>query len=140
MPIRLEDDQQCYVCGKENAQGLRLDFDHSQAGVLKAVVVFSKHHQGYKGIVHGGMIGMVLDEMVVNLAWMERFPVVTVELNVRLKKAAKVGERVLLEGRLGEEKNRLLEGRSTAKNEAGELLAEATVRCMRIKSPDTDRA
>ena len=71
MNLRLEDDQMCYVCGKKNLKGLRLDFRHSKGGRLETTVVFSKKYQGFKGIVHGGVIAMVLDEMMVNLAWIE---------------------------------------------------------------------
>ena len=80
MPIKLEDDHMCYVCGQKNPQGLKLKFDRPRKGHLTAEVVFAKHHQGFKNIVHGGMIAMVLDEMIVNLAWKEGIPAVTGEL------------------------------------------------------------
>ncbi len=98
MPLRLEDDHMCYVCGQGNAQGLRLSFEHPEKGRLKATLSFSKHHQGFKNIVHGGMLAMVLDEMMVNLAWKEGIPAVTAELIVRLKKPTHIGEKVHLEG------------------------------------------
>ena len=135
MALKLEDDHGCYVCGKDNLQGLHLDFEHPKKGLLKATVVFAKHHQGFKGIVHGGMMAMVLDEMMVNLAWKEGIPAVTGELTVRLKKAAKTGQKVHLEGRLelsGEGK-RVFQASAQAKDEAGELLAEATATCVRVK-------
>ncbi len=132
MPLKLEDDQMCYVCGSKNPLGLKLHFEHPQRGLLKSTVVFSKEHQGFKGIVHGGMMAMVLDEMMVNLAWKEGIPAVTAELNVRLKKAAKIGQKVLLEGHLGRGSGRVLHTRSEAKNEKGEILATATAICLLI--------
>ena len=137
MSLNLEDDCMCYVCGKKNPQGLRLDFEHPEKNKLKASVIFSKHHQGYKNIVHGGLIATVLDEMMVNLAWKEGVPAVTVELNIRLKKAIPVDQKVLLEGQLdsvGEGKNRLIQASATAKDEKGVLLASGTATCLRIKS------
>ena len=133
MSLELQDDQMCYVCGKNNPQGFRLDFEHPQKGVLTATVVFAKEHQGYRDIVHGGMISMLLDEMMVNLAWKEGLPAVTAELNVRLKKPTRVGEKVYFEGRIDREEPRMLHARATAKNEAGEVLASATAICMRIR-------
>ena len=123
----------CFVCGKDNPQGFRLRFEHPQKGRLTATVVFSKHHQGYKNIVHGGMIATVLDEIMVNLAWKESIPVVTGELKVRLKKAALVGEKVFLEGRIDKEEGRIVYTSSTAKNTKGELLATAKASCLRVK-------
>ncbi len=76
---------------------------------------------------------MVLDEMMVNLAWKEGVPAVTVELTVRLKKAAKIGQKVLLEGHLGEGNGRVLKARSEARTETGELLATATASCILIR-------
>lgn len=137
MAIRLEDDFMCYVCGKDNPHGLKLQFQHVAKGHLTSEVVFSKQHQGYKGIVHGGMIAMVLDDLIVNLAWREGVPAVTGELKIRLKKPAKVGERILLEGFVSpgqEEKfaKRLFYAEATAKDSSGELLATAKGTCVRI--------
>lgn len=75
----------------------------------------------------------VLDEMMVNLAWVEKKPAVTAQLNVSLKKAAKVGEKIRLEGRITEEKARVIRTSAVAKNEKGEILAEAEGVCVRIR-------
>ncbi len=133
MPLELEDDHMCFVCGSKNPSGFKLQFEHPKKGLLRSSVVFSKEHQGFKDIVHGGMIATVLDEMMVNLAWKEGIPAVTVELNVRLKKAAKIGENILLEGRLGKSQGRVLHASSEAKNEGGEILASATATCILIR-------
>ena len=127
----------CYVCGSKNALGLKLHFEHPQKGLLRSTVVFAKEHQGFKEIVHGGMMAMVLDEMMVNLAWKEGIPAVTVELNVRLKKAVKIGQKVLLEGHLGKAQGRVLYASSEAKDEKGEVLASATATCILVhQKPD----
>lgn len=79
---------------------------------------------------------MLLDEIMVNLAWKEGAPVVTGELNVRLKKPTRVGEKVFFEGRIDREEPRLLRASATAKNKAGEVLASATAVCVRIRKPN----
>ena len=137
MPLKLEDDQMCYVCGSKNAHGFKLSFEHPSPGLLRSTVVFQKQHQGYRDIVHGGLMATLLDEMIVNLAWKEGLPSVTAEITVRLKKPAKVGETVHLEGRLDERAGgrtgRTLKGRAEARTAAGELLATAEATCIRIK-------
>ncbi len=134
MALYLEDDRMCYVCGLKNSKGFRLKFQHPARGRLTAVVTFSKEHQGFKNIVHGGMMAMILDEMMVNLAWKEGIPAVTAELNVRLKKPARIGEKIYFEGRVNEErrKGRVIYAASHAKNEAGEILASASAVCIRM--------
>lgn len=123
----------CYACGHENARGLKMRFEHPEKGILRSSIVFSKEHQGYKGVVHGGMLALVLDEMMVNLAWKEGLGAVTAELTVRLKKPTRVGETVRLEGRLDKAEGRLIRASAEAKNDAGELLASATAVCIRVK-------
>ncbi len=131
--MALEDDQMCYGCGSKNAQGLKLRFEHPEKGLLRSTVIFSKEHQGFKDIVHGGMVGLVLDEMMVNLAWKEGLPAVTAQMSFRLKKPVRVGETVYLEGRIDRQESRILYASATAKNAGGQLMATATAACMRIK-------
>lgn len=131
---RLEDDRMCYVCGKENSAGMRLDFEHPAPGRLSARVVFAKHHQGFKDIVHGGFVGMVLDEMMINLAWKEGLGAVTAELNVRLKRPTPVGAPVLFEGWIEGRKGRVLALGASAKDADGQLLAAATAKAL-VVSP-----
>jgi acyl-coenzyme A thioesterase PaaI-like protein len=53
----------CFVCGRQNPVGLKLDFyeDH-EANQLKAEVVVPDVYQGYPGVVHGGIVSAILDE------------------------------------------------------------------------------
>ena len=138
MPLFLEDDHRCYGCGKLNPEGLKLDFRHPQKGVLQTNVIFSQRHQGFKGIVHGGIMALVLDEVMLNLAWKEHIPAVTGELTVRLIKAAKIGQKVHFEGCLegGEEGKKVFYASATAKDDAGELIATAKATCIRMKDHD----
>ncbi|HTL70527.1 MAG TPA: PaaI family thioesterase [Candidatus Eisenbacteria bacterium] len=134
MPVVLEDDHMCFACGRLNAAGLRLRFDH-EPGILRSRVIFKKEHQGFKDVVHGGMMALVLDEMMVNLAWMEGHGAVTAELTVRLKKAARVGEEILLEGRIEGVRGKLLRAGADARTSTGELLATASASCIRTQAP-----
>lgn len=134
MKLDLADNHLCYVCGKDNPLGFKLEFKHPRQNLLTAEVVFSPHHQGFKDIVHGGIVSTLLDEMMVNLAWVEGIPAVTSELTVRLKKAVKVGERVFLEGVIDRREPRLLYASSTAKNSHGTVLATAEAKCLILKA------
>lgn len=131
--LKLEDDRMCFVCGERNTLGLRLQFKHLKPGLLLSHVVFEKHHQGYKNIVHGGMMATVLDEMMANLAWMEGKPAVTAEFKVNLKKPVKVGEKIALEGHLVREKGRVIYAKALAKNAKGETVATAEGACVKIR-------
>lgn len=134
MPVKpvLEDNQYCFVCGTRNPLGFKLKFDHPEKGLLRANLSFKPEHQGYRGIVHGGLVGTVLDEMMVNLAWIEKTPAVTAELTTRILKPVPVGELIQLEGRLDKNAGRVLYMRAEARSKDGVLLAEAKASCIRI--------
>ena len=135
--LLLADDQMCFVCGKRNAHGFQLSFNHEAPGVLSADVIFKKEHQGFQNIVHGGIVATLLDEMIVNLAWKEGVLAVSVEIQVRLKKPVKVAEKIHFEGRIAplQLSRRMFQGISTATDSNARLLAKATITCLRVKAP-----
>ena len=55
----------CFGCGQENPIGLRLSFDHD-GDALVARFVPGEDHQGWPGIVHGGIIATLLYEVLEN--------------------------------------------------------------------------
>ena len=135
MPTKpfFEDDHWCYACGSENKHGLKLSFDHSQKEQLTSTVSFSKEHQGFKGVVHGGMLAVVLDDLMVNLAWRENCHAVTGELNLRLKKPALVGEPLSLLAWVVKKDSKIIYLESSAKNSKGDLVALAKASCVILK-------
>jgi len=129
----LEDDKKCFVCGVENKQGLGLKFTVDDANVMHTEFLSQKHHQGFKDIVHGGLIGLILDEIMVNLLWRLGKNAVSAEFNVRLKKMAKVGEKLLFRGWIDKEKSKIIYTKAEAKNERGIILATACAKCILIR-------
>ncbi len=57
---------ECYGCGSENPIGLRLEFEFD-GNELRAGFSPQDHHQGYPGIVHGGVISSLLYEVMANI-------------------------------------------------------------------------
>ena len=54
---QLRDNQRCYVCGKNNPIGLGVDFEiNREQRSISAKFTPSDNHQGYEGIVHGGIL------------------------------------------------------------------------------------
>jgi len=88
-------DSWCFACGEENPIGLNLSFSETEGGV-KAEFLPSREHQGYDGIIHGGIIATLLDESMVTLLNMQGIRAVTGRLNIRFKNPLKVGERVVV--------------------------------------------
>lgn len=96
-----EDYQGCFVCGKENPQGLQLDFLYDEeAEEVYALCNFRKYMQGYDTIVHGGFISMLLDEVMAKTCLHNNIEAVTARMDIRFKRPVYVNEEVLIRGKI----------------------------------------
>ena len=127
----------CFGCGAKNARGLRLGFTFD-AGRRRIRTEWTpaKEHQGYADIVHGGMLGLVLDELMGNLLWKLGSPSVTAEMTVRFRRPTYVGEPLACEAHIAEEGERsarpFYRMEAVARNRKGDLIARATARCVQV--------
>lgn len=134
LKVELDDDQMCFVCGTENQGGLQLKFRlDKDARSLSAAFTPVKTWQGYKGVVHGGIISTVLDEAMTKLAFSLGMNAVTGKLTVRFKKPLMVGEKVVVTGRVVKESGRTVEAVADAVKEDGTVVAEAEGLLVKIK-------
>jgi len=124
MKIELIDDNYCFACGTDNPIGLMLRFHPDGDGVCGD---FTPHreHQGYKGIVHGGILSTLLDEAMARLLINQGLNIVTVKMEIRYKKPLYVGERLTIKAALSERNGRLVQTKGRIFNEKGELAAVA---------------
>jgi acyl-coenzyme A thioesterase PaaI-like protein len=53
----------CFVCGLENPVGLRLRIYRTDLGDVEASFTAPEHFQGYPGVLHGGIVASLLDEI-----------------------------------------------------------------------------
>src|ERR1700690_1062909 len=129
---KLRDNQRCYVCGKENPAGLGVDFKiNEEQRSISANFTPSNAHQGYEGIVHGGILSTLLDEAMAKLTVSLGIPSVTAEMKVTFKAPTAPGEELFISGRLLQETRKLIQ--AEAKIERGPvLIAEATGKLLRI--------
>ncbi len=129
-----EDDHMCFACGARNPAGLHLQFSPWGENGLQCEFTPGKIYQGYKDVVHGGIVGLLLDEVMVNLPWKKyQQPVVSAEIRIRLHRPAPVGETLICRAELdGEAQGRLIPVRAQALNRQGRLLASAWAKCLRI--------
>jgi len=126
----------CFVCGEINPLGLKLRF-HTDGRVVTTRFTPRTEHIGFKGVVHGGLIATVLDEIMVWACAVQtkRFAFCA-ELNVRFVNPLSPGEEVLVTSELVENRrNRIFETKGTVQTVAGRLLAEGAGKYVPIK-PD----
>lgn len=126
------DDFYCFACGKNNPDGLKLDFSIKD-GKIYSEYTFPKKFQGYADVVHGGMIALILDEVMVNLPWrIYKVFVVSAEMKVRFKKPVKIGERLTFIAEIEKEYKNLVYLKSEAKDKKGNIIASATSKCLKV--------
>ena len=131
--LKLENNNRCFVCGKENPHGLQMDFEMDADGVMRSQVQFAERFQGFAGIVHGGIVATILDEIMVNVALWLGENAVTAGMTVKLRKPVYVGDRILFEGRIDKSSGRRLLASARAFHEDGTLVAEAEGILFRVK-------
>ena len=127
----LQDDGMCFACGPENPIGLKLKFA-LENGKYVARFTPRREHQGFVGVTHGGILSTALDEAMARLAYASGRHAVTAEMNIKLQKPAPTGEELTVSGWIVSETRRTLDCAAEARNDKGELVAEALGRMIKV--------
>jgi acyl-coenzyme A thioesterase PaaI-like protein len=128
--MEVEFDGRCFGCGPLNQEGLQMTF-LAEGDVSVTEFEVPARYQSWKGVVHGGMVALMLDEAVGWAAWHKGHPGVTGKLEVRFRLPLKIGERIRLTGWVDNVRRTLVY--ATAKIERisdGATVAEATATLM----------
>jgi len=130
--LAVREDHWCFGCGHDNPIGLKLSFFEDGERVW-APWTPCRDHQGYEGIVHGGLITTVVDEVMGWAIYIRKLWAVTGAVNVRFRQPVGVGvptrgvawvERV--SGRKVDVRAQLIQ------DETGAVLADATAIFIRV--------
>lgn len=113
----------CFVCGDKNPIGLKVKFYEKDGGAF-AEFVPKETLEGYKGLLHGGILASLLDEIMIKAVLVKNVYCVTAEMNIRFKKPVEVSERLSLFGYIEKEGGRVYTTKGWAKNQKGEIVAE----------------
>lgn len=100
----------CFVCGRRNPRGLYMVFYDNGANEVYSDYTVPAVYEGYPGIVHGGIVAAMLDEVVGRVAMIgdHHHFMMSVKLEVKYRQPVPsetplrvVGRIVRLRGRLG---------------------------------------
>ena len=126
---QVNDNDICFVCGQDNPDGLRLVFGkESEGDGVETTVTFTPKYQGWKGIIHGGLLSTLLDEVMVKAAAHQGHICVTAELTVKFKKPAEVGIPYRVLGRVTSIRQKLIFAEGQVEDADGMLIASATAK------------
>jgi len=127
--MKLEDNHKCFVCGKKNPDGLKIDFKVSD-NKIQAKFMPRSSLQGYANIVHGGIISTLLDEAMGKLAFELGINCLTAEINVRFREPAYVDKEYILTGEVVRKTHRIVFAKAKIQDESDMIIAEATGKLM----------
>ncbi len=114
---------QCFVCGDQNPIGLNVSF-YLEDDKVVAEYTTGSNFQGYKNILHGGILSALLDEVMIRAVLAKGITCLTTEIKVRFKKMVRIGDKLYIEGRMIGEKGRLFLAEGKIVNQNGEIVAE----------------
>lgn len=125
--VKQPNSKDCFVCGVANQTGLGLEFYETGDGHVAAEPRLTEAYQGYPGIVHGGIVASMLDEVAGRAAMIgdhTHFRL-TAKLNIRYRRPVPVGETIHLTGWIVEDRGRLATAHAEIRLADGTLAAEA---------------
>lgn len=116
----------CFACGTET-DGLHLDIVAGEDLTLSCVFEVTTRYQGAPGLVHGGVVAAVFDEVMGALQIFLQEPAVTASLTTQYRKPIPVGARLHIVSRIDRREGRKLWLSATGRLDApgGPLAAEA---------------
>jgi uncharacterized protein (TIGR00369 family) len=92
----MNDHQSCMVCGsaESNPETLGLRFKIEQANLVTSQFLVADRHQGYTGVLHGGMASTLVDAAMTHCLFAQGVKALTAELTVRFHHPIYVGAQV----------------------------------------------
>lgn len=92
-------DNYCFVCGKDNPRGLKIQVSYEEAEMAATTeLALPKEFQGWTEVIHGGILATLLDELMAHAVWRFAGPGLTLGMEVRFHKPLKPGEKILARG------------------------------------------
>ncbi len=121
--------QWCFACGVKNPIGLKLKFAE-EGDKYVARFTAGPEHQSYDGIVHGGIISTLLDEIMGRYPYVKGVDTVTARLEIRYRKPTPIGEELTVTGWIVNRRGRLYEMAGTVALPDGTVTAEGKATLM----------
>lgn len=132
---KLPNSAHCFACGVHNDFGLKLEFYADGEGGAVCEYSVPRHFESYPGVVNGGVVAAMLDEMAIR-AFLVEDPnrlMYTARLTTRYRQHVPVEQPLRLTGKATKDRGRRAEAEAKLFGPDGELLAEADALMVELK-------
>jgi len=128
----------CFVCGRDNAAGLDVQFFRDGPKIFCDWLPDEKH-LGYRDRVHGGVVASILDEA---MGWAPTFVFkrlcYSIEISVKYRQPIPSREAVRVEAEIDENKGRVATTKGRILNCSGSVCAESSGIYIPLKPGQTE--
>ncbi len=114
----------CFGCGKQNPCGLKLEFNWD-GKIVTSSFTPTELHEGWKGIIHGGILSSLLDEAMGYVSCFEKIGGVTAVIEVRFKRPVRVGEPLTITAWVSNKARRFVDTEASLSLADGTIVATA---------------
>jgi uncharacterized protein (TIGR00369 family) len=125
----------CFGCGAANSAGMHLSFSRDEAQrKVAGTLRLGERYQGAPGIVHGGIVALVLDEALSKVSKFHGVSAVTAELIVEYLRPVHVDEEIFVEAVNERCQGRQLLHAGEIRDTKGRVLARARGRFVAVNA------
>ena len=119
----------CFVCGRLNPHGLHMTFFDNGVDEVYADYTVPAAYEGYPGLVHGGIVAAMLDEVVGRVAMIgdHHHFMMTVRLDLKYRQPVPVETPLQLVGRIERLRGRLGKATGELHLPGGTVAVEASL-------------
>ena len=114
----------CFACGQKNPIGLKLNFAWD-GKTARAEFAPNKFHQGWSGLVHGGIMSCILDEAMSYAALFEGVNTITAKMQARFKRPAQIDEPLIITACLTKKTRKLAQAKAEISLKDGTPVADS---------------
>ncbi len=117
----------CFGCGANNPVGLKLKFT-KDGEILRTEYKPDKMLQGWPGLLHGGIVATLLDEVMSNVAYATGKTCLTAEMVLRQRKPVKIDETLIITAWITRSRSKIIDTAGKICLKDGTVVAESTAK------------
>ncbi len=110
----MTDYQRCFACGSQNPSGLHMRFFREEDAIVSDFQP-REEHQGFPGVLHGGVIAALFDETLNRTSLLAEHPTwtMTARLEVRYRRSVPYGPLLRVKAWLDRQRGRMIQAHGT---------------------------